>query len=255
MMKNRNNLLKRLLETGLRIFDISSFKNVAKELDYKEGSVRQILLSMRKDECIHLIRPGLYHIDNNFLSSPISAYEIGLLLVDNGCITHLSAATLHNLSDQLANLIYVSTPKQKKSFNQNSKIYGMRYKILHVKEKLIFGKEDKWSGDAKIVVTDLERTLIDCLNKPAYAGGFMEVIYYFEKSADNIDIEKIISYAKVFGNSCLQRLGWCLDKINKLPNDNLSSLIKKDFNTTVKLDSSGLRKGKYNKKWLVIENI
>ncbi len=254
-MKNRSILLKRLIENGLRVFDIKSFNYVAKDLGYNEGALRQVLLSMRKDETIHLIKPGLYHIDNNFLSSSISAYEIALLLVDNGFITHLSAALLHNLSDQLANIVYVSTARQKNSYDPNNKLYGMRYRILHVKEELTFGQEDIYLGDARIKVTDLERTLIDCLNKPAYAAGFMEVIYYFEKAADDIDIEKIIKYAKVFGNSCLQRLGWCLDKINNVKNQDVYAVVSKTCTTMVKLDPSGFRKGRYNKKWLVIENI
>lgn len=45
-----------------------------------------------------------------------------------------------------------------------------------------------------LAVTDLERTLIDVVTRPFYAGGVTQVIEAFSNAKENIDIEKLLSY-------------------------------------------------------------
>jgi predicted transcriptional regulator of viral defense system len=258
-MQNRAQLIKRILEQGLRVFTLSEFAKVAASIGYSENSMTQLVYEMRQANLIELIKPGLYQLHDSYLSSPVSAYELGLAIVEEGYLSHLSAISIHQITDQLANIIYIST-RQGKSRYKNKKsefsfeAKGYRYKIIEVTKSRIFGIENKWIGDAQIRVADLERTLIDSLNTPQYCGGFYEVLNYFEQTRDSINLNKTINYASLMSKSCLQRLGWCFDKISF---KEAADIVYQSFdtNTMVKLDSSGTRRGVYNNKWRVIENI
>lgn len=45
-----------------------------------------------------------------------------------------------------------------------------------------------------LAVTDLERTLIDVVTRPFYAGGVTQVIEAFRNAKENVDIKKLLSY-------------------------------------------------------------
>lgn len=258
-MKNKSILIKELLKNGCRIFSIFDFEKIAIPLGYSKSSIRKLIFEMKNQNSIHIIKSGLYHMDNNFLGTPISAYEIGLAMVKSGYLSYLSAISINNLTDQIPNIIYISVGNQKYSkLNRKNKfdfeIGGIRYKIIHIKKELIFGVEKEWIGEASIKYTNLEKTLVDSLNKPQYCGGFMEVMSYFEKAFTQINIERLVNYASMINSSCLQRLGWCMDKLN-FTMDEVTNFKEIKFKSMVKLDVSGLRKGTYNKKWNIIENI
>ena len=42
------------------------------------------------------------------------------------------------------------------------------YRFVQVRPKRFFGTEKVWTGEARIAVTDLERTLLDGLSMPQY---------------------------------------------------------------------------------------
>ncbi len=258
-MQNRPELIKTILEYGYRIFTLKQFSKIAVSLGYSNLSIGQLLFEMKQSGIVKSIKPGLFQLNDSYLSSPVTGYEIAIAVVQEGYLSHLSAVTLHQLTDQLPNIIYVSVElghgrysNKKSEFNFEAKNY--RYQIIEVSKNRIFGVEKKWFGDAQISLTNLERTLIDCLNNPEYSGGFYEVISYFDQSKSIVDLHKLIDYAVQTSRSCLQRLGWCFEKISFT--EGAESVLQK-INTEVmiKLDSSGYRRGSYNKKWKVIENI
>ncbi len=63
-----------------------------------------------------------------------------------------------------------------------------------------------------IRVTTIERTLVDCLNKPQFAGGWEEIWRSFE-SINFLDIERIIEYALRLDNATtIAKLGFFLEQ-------------------------------------------
>ncbi len=258
-MQTRPELIRSILEHRYRIFTLKQFSEIAEPHGYSMHSIRQLVSEMKRDGIIDTIKPGLFQLNDSYLSSPVSGYEIALAVVSKGYLSHLSALSLHQLTDQLSNIIYVSTEfgkeryyNKKSAFNFEAK--GYRYKIIEISKKRIFGIEKKWFGDTEISLTNLERTLIDSLNNPQYCGGFHEVISYFDQSKSIVDINRLVDYASQISKSCMQRLGWCFEKVSF--NQGVDTILQiLDTNVMIKLDSSGFRRGAYNKKWKVIENI
>jgi len=50
-----------------------------------------------------------------------------------------------------------------------------RYRIVRVVERKFFGLEPLWIEGFKVHVTDKEKTIIDCLDKPQHCEGVVEV--------------------------------------------------------------------------------
>jgi predicted transcriptional regulator of viral defense system len=64
-------------------------------------------------------------------------------------------------------------------------------------------------------MTDVERTLLDALRMPDKSGGIAKVLQAW-RSAEEIDVDKVVSYADGYGNQVLrQRVGFLLEKLGK----------------------------------------
>jgi predicted transcriptional regulator of viral defense system len=51
----------------------------------------------------------------------------------------------------------------------------VNYQIVRVKEEKFFGIRKEWIEEMPVSITGKEKTIIDCLDKPHYAGGIIEV--------------------------------------------------------------------------------
>lgn len=130
----------------------------------------------------------------------------------------------------------------------------MVYQFIQVKPERFFGTEKIWMNEARVTITDPERTLLDSLSKPACCGDFAEVLHAFEVRGDALNIERIIDYALKLDTAIAKRLGWVLEnqgiKENRL--QPLEDLAIKGYR---QLDPTGPRKGPYNKRWMIQENL
>ncbi len=78
-----------------------------------------------------------------------------------------------------------------------------------------FGVIVGYSLGVPIYVTDIERTLLDALRMPDKAGGIAKVLRAW-RSAEDIDIGKLVTYADAYGNKILrQRVGYLLEKLGR----------------------------------------
>jgi predicted transcriptional regulator of viral defense system len=59
------------------------------------------------------------------------------------------------------------------------------------------GLEKRKYGNRSILVTDQERTLIDCIHRPKYAQGWENVVHALT-SARKLDVERLIAYVKQY---------------------------------------------------------
>ena len=128
------------------------------------------------------------------------------------------------------------------------------YRFIQVKPNRFFGGENLWVGEARVPMSDLERTLLDCLSMPQHCGGFGEVLYAFQVAMPRLDIERITEYAIRLGVTTAKRLGWALEAQGVLPFE-LEKLAALPIKGYRKLDPTGPRKGPCNGRWMVQENL
>jgi predicted transcriptional regulator of viral defense system len=107
----------------------------------------------------------------------------------------------------------------------------------------------------KASCSDLEKTFIDCLYKPDYAGGISEIAKALHKSREKIDYHKLLNYCERFkAQSVIKRLGFLLEllKINNPISDKLHAMITPTY---ILLEPSYEKKGKMNGTWYVRQNM
>lgn len=252
-------LVHTLAEKGLRLFLPSHAHSIGEMLGLNRKKVNALLLRLKRKEWILPIKKGLYQLNPLFLSgSPIHEFEIALNLVKFGYISHLSAFHYHNLTDQIPKDVHISIPSNTYFPRSPGKAFfefeGVSYHFIQMKESHLFGHTSLWVGDAKVQLSNIERTLLDGIMRPDLCGGFREVLNAFHLNQNRIDMEQIISYALRVDVSTAKRLGWILEALG-VDNKKIEPLKDLSFSGWIRLDNSSPKKGNYNKRWQIQENL
>jgi hypothetical protein len=96
---------------------------------------------------------------------------------------------------------------------QPRKIREVPVHWTEVPGKWEFGLVIGYSSGLPIYVTDLERTLLDSIRMPEKCGGIGKVLYAW-RSAEHLDVERMVSHVDEFGIQVLrQRVGYLLEKL------------------------------------------
>jgi len=213
-------------------------------------SLKVMLSRMEKEGWVERIEKGKY------LIIPLGAqkgrytiheYILGSQIVKPAVIAYWSALNYHGFTEQIPGTVFIQTTSRKKE--QKLEILGNRYRLVRITEKKLFGVEKIWIDNVQVEVTDPEKTIVDCFDKPQYCGGISEAIKAFR---GEIDIDKLKKYALDIGNSAvIKRIGYFCDimgiNIEVLP-EHIS------WNYPL-LDPSIHGTGKLNSKWRIIVNI
>ena len=257
-------LVRKLAAEGDRIFTNDRARELAPAVGLSEGYLRQALHHLATSGWIVRLRYGLYAISSTVPGMPpIHELDVAMHLVHPAAISHWSALHYHGLTEQIPRMIYVTTssisiPRLRESKTEAAKagypIGNLFYRFIQVKPTKFFGTEKIWCGDARITMTDPERTLLDGLAMPQLCGDFAEVLHAFETRGDKLDVERITGYALKLDAATAKRLGWLLER-NGVDTARLSPLAEIPIKGYRILDSTGPRKGPCNRRWMIQENL
>lgn len=177
----------------------------------------------------------------------LNEFVIGSLLVNPSAIAYWSALNYHGLTEQIPATVFVQTTSRKKK--QKLEIFGVKYRIVRVKKEKFFGIERVWIEEFQVNVTDREKTIVDCLDKPEHCGGVIEVAKALKHG--EFDFEKLSEYAIKIGNSgVVRRLGYLCDVLGL--QINLPEVKAKNY---LLLDPTMPKKGETNGRWRLIINL
>ena len=139
-------------------------------------NLQKVLYRLQQKGAIDRIEKGKY------LIIPLGAekgkytlheFVIGSLLVKPYSIAYWSALNYYGLTEQIPTTVFIQTITRK--FNTNPNVFGVQYQIVKIKKEKMFGIRKEWIEETQINITDKEKTIIDCLDKPQYCGGIIEV--------------------------------------------------------------------------------
>ena len=232
-------LLKKLEE-----YLLFSENDVAKILvKSRPQYVRIMLYRLHKRGLIHRIEKGKYtvHSENpaSFAAHIVHPSYLGLW----------TALRFHDLTTQLPKDINVMTAKaRRKDVTLEN---GAR--IRFTKTKQFWGFRKERIGPVPSLVSDKEKTIIDCL----LAGGKVPMWAVSEALMDEktIDKQRLIDYAKRIKSPTLsKRLGFLLSKHSPgfTALEELKTIMDGNY---VKLEVHGRAGGRRIKEWKIIENI
>ena len=258
-------LVRKLAGEGDRIFTSARARELAPAVGLSEGYLRQALHHLAKSGWVIRLRKGLYALSSTVPGvSPVHEFEIAMALVEPAAISHWSALHHHGLTEQAPRKVFVlttteaSVPRRRGTKAKHGRdgfpVAGTSYRFVQVKPERFFGTEKVWIGEARVTITDPERTLLDGLTMPQYCGDLAEVLHAFEVRGTDLALQRIIEYALKLDAATAKRLGWVLEHqgVNFSKLERLAALPIKGYR---KLDPTGPRKGSTNSRWMIQENL
>lgn len=241
----RMNILNGLAKKG----NIFTIEEVIKSYNMDRNVLAVILNRLENRGWIERIEKGKYMIIPLGAEKgkyTLNEFIIGSVLIEPCCISYWSALNFHGLTEQIPHTVFIQTPSRKKK--QELEIFGVKYKIVRVKSSKYFGFDIEWIDNNKINITDREKTIIDCLDKPQYCGGVVEVA---KAVRNKLNEKKLVDYAKRIGNSgVIRRLGYLYEVLGI--DTNLPEIKTRNY---LLLDPTMPEKGSKNAKWRLIINL
>lgn len=251
------NLLDKLIGTKQLCFSIDKAYQLLPNSN--ADAVKRLLSDMAKRGLLMRVKDGLYYVIP-FEQDPetfmpdwhlLSQYLVGDA---EYYIGYFSALQIHSLTTQPNLKEQIVVNKQIKP--STLLIKGIPFQFIYHNEAHFFGNKKTWIDSFnKIQCSDLEKTFIDCLFKPQYAGGITEITKAIYKSKDKIDYPKLLDYAKRFNSQAvIKRLGFLLELL-EIENPVIDKLQKLRSNSFVALEPSYPKEGKTIFRWAIQQNL
>ena len=140
------------------------------------------------------------------------AYVIAGHLVSPSMVAYWSALNYWNLTEQIPRITYVQTTARKE--NRKPTVLGMKFQIVRVRGEKFFGGHKYHAGASPVQVTDREKTIIDCLDRPDLSGGVVEVVKALHAGDGDFDWNRLTGYLSRFGSGAVvKRLGFLVEAL------------------------------------------
>lgn len=219
--------------------------------------------------------PLPHRSETRYTWGEVPLIEVVLSLKPNSYFSHYTAMRLHGLTEQVPKVIYLNHEQHLKSqttggleqgridaaFKNKPRLSNNVTKIEDTGICLINGKNTGSLGvvaetlqyDSEIPVsvrvTNLERTLIDIVTRPVYAGGVFEVLKAFELAKENVSANALVAMLSKIQHTYPyhQAIGFYMERAGY--KDRALSLLRKipmefDFYLT-----NAMGKSEYVKEW------
>ncbi|HNZ09750.1 MAG TPA: type IV toxin-antitoxin system AbiEi family antitoxin [Bacillota bacterium] len=180
--------------------EVVSLYNNAKSAD-------SILYNYIRKGYIASVKRNLYVAISPYSKQPVAnRFQIASRIKDDSYITHHTAFEYHGCANQVFFEVYVASARKFQPFAYDG--YTYRY----IAPRIDTGTIKKPDG---VMVTDMERTILDGINDFDRIGGFEELLRCIELVL-NVDEGKLMEYLKLY-NSCFmyQKAGYILDRFKE----------------------------------------
>jgi predicted transcriptional regulator of viral defense system len=250
------------LETGL----LASWERERKRfIDLRElrdtlgPATRATVASLVEKRLLERIAPGLYLIHRfrtlarpGSVSSPVIAAV--LLAAEPYYLGGWWALSFHHLTQQLYGSIvdaYVTRERRPRQ------LHSARL-VFHVLSPAAFdyGIEMTTIEEARVQVSDAERTLLDALDYPKTFGSLRAALQLVEPALERVDRRRLIAHAARGSHpSTCQRLGVLLERMGASPRQ-LAPLARRvrETHSLLSMLPDASRTGPVNPRWRVVEN-
>ena len=255
--KQSNELLSFFNEKDLHCFTTELAKKALPNSN--DSAIRELLSAMTRRGLLMRVKRGLYYIipyeQNPKTFMPDWHLLVEYLVQDTDYyIGYYSALQIHNLITQPSLKEQIVVSKQIRP--STIKIKDVAFQFIFHNEKHFFGTKKIWIDSFnKVICSDLEKTIIDCLFKPDYAGGIVEIARALYLSRKKIKFNVLLGYVDKFNSQAvIKRLGFLLESL-EIGTDIISDLQKLKTSSVVLLDTELPKSGKIITKWSIYRNI
>jgi len=252
-----HDLLNHFIRLGKDCFDYT--KALLALPDSNRNAVKALLSDMVRRGLLLRLNRGLYYVipyekdAESFMPDwPLVAGH--LVRGARHYIGYYSALQIHNLVVQpsLKEQIVVSHQVRPSTLT----IKGVDFQFIYHNENHFFGFEETWVDSFhQVFCSDLEKTLIDCLFRPDYAGGIVEIARAMNQSKGVIKFDKLLDYAQRFNSQAvIKRLGFLLEALN-IETEIIERLAQIRTASYVLMDTELPKTGKLISRWSIQQNL
>ena len=205
-------LVTELYERGRRIFTLAE---IAAITGLGSASTRSFARKLVNRGVAARLGAGLFTLvpfelgrDREYMGNPyVVAREI--MRGKPYYVSHASAMDVHRMLTQPQFIVNVTSPISVRGRT----VLNTEFRFVRCKPSHFFGTVEHWvDKQDKVIVSDIERTLIDGLRQPEYCGGFTEVAKGFWMRRTDVDVKKLVKFAFRLGvGAVIRRLGYLLE--------------------------------------------
>ncbi|UCG92256.1 MAG: hypothetical protein JSV97_00685 [candidate division WOR-3 bacterium] len=251
-------LISSLYSINKVIFTIADIEHIT---ELKGGAARDLASKLIKRAVIARIKPGKFIIIPQDVGENVSYignwYVIAREIANSPdyYVSYYSAMDIHNMLTHPITTVFVTTPRQ--VYKKQRIVGNATFEFTYMNKKNIWGIEKIWVTQSEQVrVSNIERTIIDCLYRPKYCGGVMEIIKGLWIQKEKLEFNKLLDYLKKFNKFVVnKRLGYILESLN-LASINYLDQIREIINDEYYLFDPLLSTEKtYKNSWKLIANI
>jgi len=236
-----------------------SLRDVEQITGLRGSSARTLIHKAERRGLITRLRPGLYTLVPFELGRATEYVGDPYVIAREMCegrsyfLSHATAMELHRMVTQPQFTIYVSSTLR----TPPRSVHGHEYRFLTLKPADFFGLTQVWvTKQQSVTVSDKERTLLDALRQPQYAGGIPEVAKALWISRDGVKIPRLLDYAQHFSSGALRRrLGFLLELYQMASAAQLEPLRSKLTSTYDRLDPTLPKSGSFHSRWRLQLNV
>ncbi|HET8671429.1 MAG TPA: type IV toxin-antitoxin system AbiEi family antitoxin [Candidatus Saccharimonadales bacterium] len=249
-------LVTTLHEHNKVLFDIGEVKAITRLSD---ASARSFVRSLVDRGVVSRLKPGLFILvpfelgkETEYMGHPWLVAK-ALAGGNNYYLSHGTAMEAHQMITQPQLVVYMSTPNPKRT----RAVMGTEFRFVRCAKKQLFGIEEYWATkQAKVRVSDIDRTIIDGLKQPEYCGGMTEVAKGLWIQREKVSPARLVEYAlRLNIGAVIRRLGYLLDLYELGTVRTVKALTDQLTNTYVPLDPVLPSQGKHLHRWRLRLNV
>lgn len=249
-------LVAMLHERGRLVFTLADVADITR---LKETSARSFVRKLVGRGVAMRLRSGLYILvpfelgrEKEYLGNPyIVAREF--MAGKAHYLSHASAMDLHGMVTQPQLVIYVTSPAPMR----RRTVLGTEFRFVRCKPSDLFGTSEHWIGkQEKVVLSDIERTVVDGLKQPEHCGGLTQVAKGLSMRRTDVSAKKLTDYARRLGvGAVIRRLGYLMETYGIGEPEEVARLREKLTSTYNLLDPILPPEGKFLARWRLRLNV
>ena len=137
---------------------------------------------------------------------------VAAAVVEESYVGWWSAAAFHGFTTQKPTTVFVAVKRQTPART----VEGAEIRFVTVEPRKFFGSKNYTVYGRNTLISDPEKTVIDCIDRPDLAGGPAELTRIAHAAMSDIDPGKLVSAAmQMKSTSLLQRLGFLTDLVGR----------------------------------------
>jgi len=230
-------------------------------LDCSYDRARQVIHRLVRDRWLAPITRGKYELipaeRGEHAFADTNPLFIGSALVKPYYFSFATAAFFHALSTQASATVYIATTARR--WQRLLTVRGKEYRLVRQAAHSFFGALEVDAYGTPVMMATPEKTVVDCLDRPAYAGELPEIAGMLWRGKRHLNWELLADFTLRFKSySLVQRLGYLVDVLEIPLSTEARDRILSGVGKTTRYLGGRARwgtGGQYDGTWRIVDNV